>query len=786
MSTTRHTRYILPAIIALAAAALSWSCTPERSVDPPASTCSRIISVTGRLPEDGSNTRASMDPVDGSLDYLVRFSKGEPIQVFLRQDDRLFRVPNVTVKEVGRDSDLCYFDITIPDGVDLARPMTLFGITTEEYMIAEENGRVLLMCPYYFTPERFFQVPLAFRQEEYLYEEGVPLDLTFSHLYAYVVLHLENTAPDGYAFDFHIYDDSGYELGYLPEYYDENEGTYIHHFIDIETLEPATTIYGRVSASHLFEVPAKGEEKTIYGFYTPLGTRFGILGMKFRTSPSGCSWDPTEYYLEDFLPRYDKEIIRGNAYHLYYRFDGNRFVRKDSRGNVQTASPLLTLSTGNSKLGITTVAHDSFKAFIDLNSDGERQAEETIESGYREYQLQSPGNTNLYGLLQELSLPYGGLTKALFGPGAYISMINLQNNNLDKAALEETYASLPDVAGVRPRNPEYSGFSLLVKGNPGAEEADATIAAGKGWTVDIRITDETKPHILIDYKGWSSEPEEELLLVEKADGYEGDVWVDLNNNGAMDEGEKIERFGLSPAAGYAFTVPGNKDEASFALYGEVKTLIFSGKLNNRNATLHGNTNAALRTLSFGRKGYLALEGLENLERLFVDDLDGIYKDGTQTTYTCDLTAFKDLRILSCRGAEISELLLPVEACPVEYLDLSNTYSLKVSHRNLPALRTLIVSYNYGASKMLLSKLDASPDLEQLEAIGCSLGEEELDALFAALPDRSGKTPGMLRIADNDGNNYADLSIARDKNWKIDTDDTNVGGFEYPRMDVEEW
>jgi hypothetical protein len=69
---------------------------------------------------------------------------------------------------------------------------------------------------------------------------------------------------------------------------------------------------------------------------------------------------------------------------------------------------------------------------------------------------------------------------------------------------------------------------------------------------------------------------------------------------------------------------------------------------------------------------------------------------------------------------------------------------------------------------LLSELDVSKNtlLEHLYCDANQLGVAALDGVFTALPDRSGKPAGYMRVKDNPGQETCNRNMAAAKNWNV--------------------
>ena len=776
-----------PLLLLLLTLALAWQgCRRDEAYQPVPVPKARTVTVRGSAPAS-AEPRSTMVPKGDGLDYSIRFTVGEPVQVYVRQGDTLVYIPYVTVKDVGDEGELCYFDLTFPPEIDLTLPMTVFGITADANKLIEEEGKVLYTYDVDGGEETWYNVPLIFKQEGYLYSEETPLDLTFSHFGAYLVTHVTNSSAQrfGYYSNLNVVSPKAYNAGALPNGYDQETGQWWYTKMDIETGAPVRSLeynsrsYGSLSGLE------PGETKAVISVLFPVegADTFDFLSFSLNYYDSETQ-TPKEVKSESYLEQLGKKYERGRAYHVYLDLDGERLRLKSRSGEDRPNAPLLTFATEKpltEPIEINLNNNSPFPVYVDLNGDGLRQEDEVIISN--QITLQN-SEASIYGLPYELTISGQSLTKAIFGPTAYIGYINLTGNLLSKEALDEMYASLPDVSGMKPLNSNQSHFRLLIKGNPGVEESDLLSVGRKGWALDIAVVDEEQPHISFDLNGY----EETLTLMLRKYPYaSGDVWIDINNDAQMGEDEKIDRFGLTPDTGYTFRPAGI---GTVTLYGEIETLAIPES--TLIDAIYGNTNSALRNLDVSRQDDLKrldLEGLKDLEYLSIA-YDRYYTN--RELYpggVLDLSDFDRLRAFSCRAAYLDTLLLS-DAAPIEYLDLSHCgWSLDVLPLPSPKakLRTLIISgtSSYGIMGFLKALTD-TPELDRLEAIGCYLYSGDIETILGNLPDRTGRTPGMIWLADNPGISDADLSIAAKKNWKADTTDRTGIGLEYPGMGGEEW
>jgi len=103
---------------------------------------------------------------------------------------------------------------------------------------------------------------------------------------------------------------------------------------------------------------------------------------------------------------------------------------------------------------------------------------------------------------------------------------------------------------------------------------------------------------------------------------------------------------------------------------------------------------------------------------------------------------------------------------------NNTGTLKsIDISNYPGLQRLSIHYSYEVESITISK-DKNTELIYLDCWVCNLNDDEMTALVASLPDRTGKEPGTF-IAKHDSPGPEENVLSSDnvnkakaKNWKV--------------------
>ena len=118
--------HILYPLILLFVALAGCQRADLRPLDPTTDPQERTISFSAEAPL--LSTRAFMSPKEGSRDLEILFTKDDKVLIFVSQADTTF-VLKTMPSSVGADGKKCNFEITLPDQVDLSKPMTLIGYT---------------------------------------------------------------------------------------------------------------------------------------------------------------------------------------------------------------------------------------------------------------------------------------------------------------------------------------------------------------------------------------------------------------------------------------------------------------------------------------------------------------------------------------------------------------------------------------------------------------------------------------------------------------------------------
>ena len=322
------------------------------------------------------------------------------------------------------------------------------------------------------------------------------------------------------------------------------------------------------------------------------------------------------------------------------------------------------------------------------------------------------------------------------------------------------------------------------------------------------------PHITLTVE--PSIGKELRLEINAAEEDQSEVWIDLNDNGTMDDGEKVTSFG--EAGEYEVFYPIGAEKIT--IYGKV--FYFSCYDNSQLKALDVTKAPYLVNLSCGSDNLTSLDVTQN-KLLKILDCSGSYEletldvsqnvnlidlicedtglsrlDVTQLTKleeldcssnlltSLDISQNLNLRDLDCAHNKLSKLDV-TQLTKLEELDCSNNdlksldisqnlnlVSLSCEDCNLSSLdvrkHTRLKELNCSCNK--LSDLKISDNItETLDCRSCGLSAETLDDLFNTLPDISETKDKIKKVMVSGNPGAADChpEIATKKGWKVDVE-----------------
>ena len=801
---------LLPILLALA------GCTQESFRPTNADTTDgSTLTIKVKAPGEDHTLRAVMSQMEDSKDFLVRFKADDKILLFASQEGKLFEIGDVPFATLSEDGKVGTLSVTLPAEIDQSKPIDLVGYNginqssfkgpnmvyydkdhfDENILAPELKGRALALMPassYNGCRIEDFDAPVVFRLKGIVPAKtdmtGVEGD--FEHIGAYEVVVLENRSdkpfrdpvtfsePGTRTKKDYVYN-GGYRSGVGTRY----------PFIDLMTGEVLELAQSKPYQSFLSgaKVLAPGETGLYMTWVMP---RPDLTQIPELTLAAGSySYTVTS---EGLIPARKGPMKSGIAYIGYGYWDGEHIVALD-RKKEERKTQYVTVTTDipvGSPITVTAYLEYSSRdaAYVDLNDNNVKDPGEAITKsfGAMEYTVSQP-RISFRGAFEDLQLAKQQLTDVEISPVASLYDLDVRNNMLSAAVINKIIDQLPDRSGVKPDDVHH--LLLQISGNPGLEEEDVEInlqkALEKGWSVDVPIVRSDLPQ---NYMELSGEPPFTLAFSVEADPAERDkIWIDLNGNGTLDEGEKIETFG-STGANLV-----NPTTSQLIIYGHITSLTVSYGQVKYYWGGSDNANTEIKHLSFSGTGISACvpAWYPKLETLLLADNPMLLLINTKDLPFLSNPAGLKVLDLGNSGSIIRQMNIPYDVPPfsqmtgLTYLNIQgwDWTSEQVDLSKMTKLERLIASGN----KLETIDLSGAKSLKYIELIGNQLTAETIDKLLSDLPDRTRKSPGQLFIADNPGSGSGKYSIARSKNWRVDARNSiSNHPARRPNMEGEDW
>ena len=802
---------LLPILLALA------GCTQEsfRPTDADTSDGS-ALTIKVNAPGEDPSLRAVMSQMEDSKDFLVRFEADDKVLLFASQEGKLFEIGEVRFATLSEDGKVGTLSVTLPAEIDQSKPIDLVGYNginqtsysktpnmvyydkdhfDESILAPGLKGRALVLMPassYNGCRIEDFDAPVVFRLKGIVPAKtdmtGVEGD--FEHIGAYEVVVLENRSdkpfrdpvtfsePGTRTKKDYVYN-GGYRSGVGTRY----------PFIDLMTGEVLELAQSKPYQSFLSgaKVLAPGETGLYMTWVMP---RPDLTQIPELTLAAG-SYSST-VTSEGLIPSRKGPMKSGIAYIGYGYWDGEHIVALD-REKEERKTQYVTITT-DIPLGspITVTAYLDYSsrdaAYVDLNDNNVKDPGEAITKsfGAMEYTVSQP-RISFRGAFEDLQLSKQQLTDVEISPVASLYDLDVRNNMLSAAVINKIIDQLPDRSGVKPDDVHH--LLLKISGNPGLEEEGVEInlqkALEKGWSVDVPIVRSDLPQ---NYMELSGEPPFTLAFSVEADPAERDkIWIDLNGNGTLDEGEKIETFGSTGANVVKATTN------QLIIYGHITSLTVSYGQVKYYWGGSDNANTEIKHLNFSGTGISACvpAWYPKLETLLLADNPMLLLINTKKLPFLSNPAGLKVLDLGNSGSIIRQMNIPYDVPPfsqmtgLTYLNIQGWgwTSKQVDLSKMTKLERLIASGN----KLETIELSGAKSLKYIELIGNQLTAKTIDKLLSDLPDRTGKSPGQLFIADNPGSGSGKYSIARSKNWRVDARNSiSNHPARRPNMEGEDW
>lgn len=425
--------------------------------------------------------------------------------------------------------------------------------------------------------------------------------------------------------------------------------------------------------------------------------------------------------------------------------------RKDKADNTAVSKIILETDRydgGMLKLAFDAPVKDRGGVWLDLNNNGIKDEGEAVTafSDFKagtvaeEYYTAESKIVTVYGKIAGLKcggneiiflditgnpdLSYlecsGNLLKSLdVSSSVLLTYLICSNNNMEKEAINGMFNGLKDWSGA----PEVNAF-FNIKNNPGTPQADMDIALQKGWKTN---TEEVLPKIT--FTTLVEKGKEVKLIIGALEDDKQDVWIDLNGNGKKESGEEKVRF-LIPGSQVQIPTKYTIQNQTITVYGKVTHF---GCDDNKITSVDVSQNVFLRLL---------------------DCNDNLLE-------TLDVSSLKDLVDLSCNGNRLKTLdvrqnknLLGL-GCgqnPIEQLSLTANKKLELLSCDEAKLTELDLSENTFLNSIICSKN--------------LFTKEALDKIFGMLKVQTTPDYATIIISYNPGSKEADISIAKNKGWRV--------------------
>lgn len=802
---------LLPILLALA------GCTQEsfRPTDTD-TTDGSTLTIKVNAPGEDPSLRAVMSQMEDSKDFLVRFKADDKVLLFASQEGKLFEIGEVPFASLSEDGKVGTLSVTLPAEIDQSKPIDLVGYNginqtsysktpnmvyydkdhfDESILAPELKGRALVLMPassYNGCRIESFDAPVVFRLEGIIPAETdmTKVEGDFEHIGAYEVVVLENRSDKNFR-DPVTFSEPGTRTKKDYVYnggYRSGVGTR-YPFIDLMTGEVLELAQSNPFQSFISGSKALAPGET--GLYmTWVMPRPDVTLIPELTLAAG-SYSST-VTSEGLIPARKGPMKSGIAYIGYGYWDGEHIVALD-REKEERKTQYVTITTdipAGSPITVSAYLDYSSRdaAYVDLNDNNVKDPGEAITKsfGAMEYTVSQP-RISFRGAFEDLQLAKQQLTDVEISPVASLYDLDVRNNMLSAAVINKIIDQLPDRSGVKPDDVHH--LLLQISGNPGLEEEGVEInlqkALEKGWSVDVPIVRSDLPQ---NYMELSGEPPFTLAFSVEADPAERDkIWIDLNGNGTLDEGEKIETFG-STGANLV-----NPTTSQLIIYGHITSLTVSYGQVKYYWGGSDNVNTEIKHLNFSGTGITAcISALyPKLETLLLADNPMLLLINTKELPFLSNPAGLKVLDLGNSGSIIRQMNMAYDMPPfgqmtgLTYLNIQgwDWTSEQVDLSKMTKLERLIASGN----KLETIDLSGAKSLKYIELIGNQLTAETIDKLLSDLPDRTGKSPGQLFIADNPGSGSGKYSIARSKNWRVDARNSiSNHPARRPNMEGEDW
>lgn len=735
----------------------------------------RKVTLTTYAPDADPSLKAELIENAGTLDLQVRFRATDKVSLYVVQNDQITKVGDVAFKELAQDGTKATLDFTLPATVDISKPMTLIGYSgiNQKYITLVDNKLEVIADNHTATSKERFNAPVIFRLPDFTVQSSQVADhsVRFEHIGTYEVIHLtNNSAEEVEARYVGLSDASAYSISRSWTYafgYDSKAKESLAPYYNL--VDGSITMKAGYPRAEYTVAPkvAVGKTESVFSWYIPKNVPRPEMVLNIRDKKSSDNVKSQE-----LIPAAATPMEVGKAYHAYGTWDGTKLTLTNSQGEVKPKAFIKVKTEIPAGQTIEVTAYVSYgnrnNAFVDLNGNGikDGQIENAPTSGWGAvpYLVSQPEIT-FYGKFETLSLKKQQITSIEISPAALPGELDLTDNKLSTEALNNLFDQLPDVNHIE--ETIFFTKKLSILGNPGVEDCDAKVAINKGWILDFVKIDKSQSYVHLAMSGYTNNKTLYILL-DAADADRDNVWIDLNGDGEMGEGEKIDPAKVD---GKKFVeIKWAKDE--LILYGKLTKLDLSSN-GNIQIFLSGN-NTTLKYLNLSNNNLAAalLKDATNLEHL---DLSG---NKLMVQYVpldvSHLTKLKSLNLANCGVGKVDVSKMN----DLIYINVEGNGLTDLPLTGKPNLTTIVATNN----ELEELKFD-STKVNHIELGGNKLSSEKLNELYNLLPNRTGLTPGAIWITGNEGAGISKMKVALDKNWNVDTKNLKASN-KADRHDIE--
>lgn len=291
------------------------------------------IVVTATMPDDGTSSNhgtlkgVAVSSDDNTLNLITKWKSGDKIQVFVRQDNKVYKVSEESaVYNISSDGKTCSFNFSLPSSIDGARVYDVIGVTgisaqasgsevyatsTLKRMNLDSNGEAT--SPMWFITAKT--------------NTATNFQAKFQHLGTYEILHVTNATSGDLTFR-HL----GFDVS--EPWFKYNDNTVLNN-----TYDPTAHFTEPGDAESPTILIKSGKTGKILSWYIPSGLL--MEGAKLLALINGKNVTSSNTK-SSALP-----IQRGKAYHMYATWDGKQLKFDDnSHGSAEHEYVDLGLPSG--------------------------------------------------------------------------------------------------------------------------------------------------------------------------------------------------------------------------------------------------------------------------------------------------------------------------------------------------------------------------------------------------------------------------------------------------------